>query len=131
MERTIVRTTETQSNVAEITDANVSGDVSACCPAELLPANAEATPLVALTDRLKVLADETRLHMLELLIAHGEPLCVCEITEQFDLSQSTISHHLRLLREALLIHAEKRGTWMYYAATDEGRRCMGLARKLV
>ncbi|HEU5349138.1 MAG TPA: metalloregulator ArsR/SmtB family transcription factor [Ktedonobacterales bacterium] len=105
-----------------------------CCPApSLLPSASEVddTRIVALTDRLKALADETRLRMLDLLIQHGESLCVCEITEQFDLRQPTISHHLRLLREARLIRGEKRGTWTYYSATDEGTRCMALARSLV
>ena len=84
-----------------------------------------------MTDRLKALADETRLRVLDLLIQHGEALCVCDITAQFNLRQPTISHHLRLLREAALIRAEKHGTWMYYSATDEGKRCMSLARSLI
>ncbi len=59
-----------------------------------------------MTERLKALADESRLRMLDLLSQHGDALCVCEITEQFDLRQPTISHHLRLLREAALIRGK-------------------------
>lgn len=95
-----------------------------CCATHPPPAPELRGTLVA--TRLKALADETRLRMLALLIQHGAPLCVCEITPQFNLSQSTISHHLRLLREAALIRGEKHGTWMFYSATDEGRRCMSL-----
>ncbi len=95
-----------------------------CCATHPPPAPELRDTLVA--TRPKALADETRLRMLALLIQHGAPLCVCEITPQFNLSQSTISHHLRLLREAALIRGEKHGTWMFYSATDEGRRCMSL-----
>ena len=102
-----------------------------CCKAESLPTTPDTMPVMMLTDRLKALADETRLHMLDLLVRHGQALCVCEITEQFDLSQPTISHHLRLLREAALIRGEKQGTWMYYSATDEGKRCMSVVTSLV
>jgi ArsR family transcriptional regulator, arsenate/arsenite/antimonite-responsive transcriptional repressor len=103
----------------------------ACCKAQPLPPLANDTQMVALTELIKALADETRLRMLDLLLRHGESLCVCEITEQFDLRQPTISHHLRLLREAGLIHGVKRGTWMYYSATEEGRRSMTLLKNLV
>ena len=62
----------------------------------------------------KVLGDETRLEIVGLLAAAGGELCVCEIEPRFDLSQPTISHHLRLLREAGVVTAERRGTWVYY-----------------
>src|SRR5689334_17518848 len=66
---------------------------------------------VAIADRLKTLADPTRLRMLDLLATHGESVCVCDMTGQFSLHQPTISHHLRLLREAGLVDCEKRGVW--------------------
>jgi len=77
-----------------------------------------------LAERLKALADPTRLRMLDLLARQREPLCVCEITPRFPLRQPTISHHIRLLREAGLVAGEKRGVWSYYWATDVGRRCL-------
>lgn len=89
-----------------------------------------ADRLTALADRLKALADPTRLGILGLLARHDAPLCVCEITERFDLRQPTISHHLRLLREADLITGEKRGVWSYYAATSTGRAALGLLSAL-
>jgi ArsR family transcriptional regulator, arsenate/arsenite/antimonite-responsive transcriptional repressor len=64
----------------------------------------------------KALGDETRLSILGFLLAKGDALCVCHIEEQVkELSQPTISHHLRLLREAGLVTTERRGTWIYYS----------------
>ena len=68
---------------------------------------------VALADRLKALADPTRIGIVNRLAANSE-LCVCDLTSAFELSQPTISHHLKVLREAGLIEAERRGTWSYY-----------------
>ena len=68
---------------------------------------------VALADRLKALADPTRIGIVNRL-ACADELCVCDLTGAFELSQPTISHHLKILREAGLIEAERRGTWAYY-----------------
>ncbi len=85
----------------------------------------------ALADRLKALADATRLHMLDLFAEHAQPLCVCDITSQFNLRQPTISHHLRILREAGFISGEKRGVWSYYWVTDEGKRALSMVKALM
>lgn len=61
----------------------------------------------------KALADPTRVSIVNRL-ASGEECCVCDLTTAFELSQPTISHHLRILREAGLVDAERRGTWAYY-----------------
>jgi ArsR family transcriptional regulator len=63
---------------------------------------------------LDALADPTRLRIVHLLARH-EALCVCEIEAAFNLGQPTISHHLRILRDAGLAHVERRGTWAYYS----------------
>ena len=63
----------------------------------------------------KALGDETRLEMMGLLAAAGAELCACDIESHFDLSQPTISHHLKILREAGLVTGERRGTWVYYS----------------
>lgn len=89
------------------------------------------TRAVALTERLKALADPTRLRMLEILVEQPEPLCVCEFTELFPQQQPTISHHLKLLRTARLVNSEKRGVWSYFWATEEGRRSLALVKTLV
>jgi ArsR family transcriptional regulator, arsenate/arsenite/antimonite-responsive transcriptional repressor len=61
-----------------------------------------------------------RLRLLSLIGAHaGGEACVCELVDRFDLSQPTISHHLKVLREAGLIDSERRGTWVYYRALPD------------
>jgi ArsR family transcriptional regulator len=52
-------------------------------------------------------------------LAFAEEVCVCDLTEAFELSQPTISHHLRILREAGLVEASRRGTWAYYRLVPE------------
>ncbi|HEV2636003.1 MAG TPA: metalloregulator ArsR/SmtB family transcription factor [Actinocrinis sp.] len=63
----------------------------------------------------KALSDPVRLRLLSLIASFaGGEACVCDLTGPFDVSQPTISHHLRVLREAGLIDCERRGTWVYY-----------------
>lgn len=63
----------------------------------------------------KALGDPVRLRLLSLVASHaGGEACVCDISDSFDLSQPTISHHLKVLREAGLLDCERRGTWVYY-----------------
>lgn len=64
---------------------------------------------------LKAVADPVRLRLLSLIASHqGGEACVCELTGDFDVTAPTISHHLRVLREAGLLSSERRGTWVYY-----------------
>ena len=81
-----------------------------------------------LAARFKALADPTRVAIVNRL-AGAEEVCVCDLTEAFDLSQPTISHHLRILREAGLVEASRRGTWAYYRlvpdTVDALRRALG------
>jgi ArsR family transcriptional regulator len=70
----------------------------------------------------RALGDATRLEMVGLLAAQGKELCVCELEAHFELSQPTVSHHLRILREAGLVSSERRGTWVYYALEDSVRQ---------
>lgn len=66
---------------------------------------------------LKALADPVRLRLMSLVASHeGGEACVCDLTAGFDLSQPTISHHLKVLHEAGLLERSKRGTWVYYKA---------------
>lgn len=62
----------------------------------------------------KALADPIRLRLMSIIASAGDELCVCDITPQFEVSGPTISHHLRVLREAGLVDCERRGTWVYY-----------------
>jgi len=66
-----------------------------------------------LADLFKALADPTRVAIVNRLAA-GDACCVCDLTDAFELSQPTVSHHLRILRDAGLVEAERRGTWAYY-----------------
>jgi ArsR family transcriptional regulator len=81
-----------------------------------------------LAARFKALADPTRVAIVNRL-AGAEEVCVCDLTEAFELSQPTISHHLRILREAGLVEASRRGTWAYYRLVPETvdalRRALG------
>jgi ArsR family transcriptional regulator len=78
-----------------------------CCGAETEPlAEHERDELAA---RFKALADPTRV----------DEVCVCNLTAAFDLSQPTISHHLKILRDAGLVESTRRGTWAYYRLVPE------------
>jgi ArsR family transcriptional regulator len=59
------------------------------------------------------------------LIAVGDEACVCDLTAPFDVSQPTISHHLKVLREAGLVDSERRGTWVWYRARREALGAVG------
>jgi ArsR family transcriptional regulator len=88
-----------------------------CCPPPAAPGPGGLRRHAPL---LRALADPTRLSMLELLLrAHGS-LCACDIESRFELSQPTVSHHLRLLRQAGLVRAQRRGTWMHYELEPAG-----------
>src|SRR3954464_12365882 len=64
---------------------------------------------------LKALADPVRLQLLSLVASHeGGEACVCDLNEAFDLSQPTISHHLKVLHQSGLLERSKRGVWVYY-----------------
>ncbi|GAB3239127.1 metalloregulator ArsR/SmtB family transcription factor [Glycomyces halotolerans] len=75
--------------------------------------DAAARPAAA----FKALGDPVRLRLLSLIASRaGGEACVCELTGSFDLSPPTISHHLKVLREAGLVTSQRRGTWVYYRA---------------
>jgi ArsR family transcriptional regulator, arsenate/arsenite/antimonite-responsive transcriptional repressor len=75
----------------------------------------------------KALADPARLRLLSIIATHeaGEA-CVCDLTDAFQLAGPTISHHLKVLRQAGLIVGERRGTWVYYRMLPEAVRQLGL-----
>lgn len=71
---------------------------------------------------LKAVADPYRLSILATLAASDDEVCVCEFTESLPLNQPTVSHHLRILREAELVLCERRGTWVYYRLAPNASR---------
>jgi ArsR family transcriptional regulator len=76
---------------------------------------------------LKALADPVRLRLLSLVAAHaGGEACVCDLAEAFDLSQPTISHHLKVLHEIGLLDRNKRGVWVYYTVRTEALADLGI-----
>ena len=75
---------------------------------------------------LKALADPVRLRLMSLIASHpGGEACVCDLTDAFDLSQPTISHHLKVLHEAGLVDRDKRGVWVYYRVRPEALASLG------
>jgi ArsR family transcriptional regulator len=101
----------------------------ACCgdlPPSLRLSSDEADELAAM---FKALGHPVRLQIVDLLSRYGGQVCVCDVESQFALSQPTISHHLKILREAGLVAAEQRGLWVYYylrmAAMDKLHGLLG------
>lgn len=85
-----------------------------------LNATLSANEAEDLAPAFKALADPVRLRLLSMIAsAEGGEVCVCDLTEAFDLTAPTISYHLKLLRTAGLIEGDRRGTWVYYRARHE------------
>lgn len=83
-----------------------------CCPIAVIAPEDEAT-LEQTAAVLKALADPTRMRILK-TISHMQTMCECNIVPAFNLSQPTISYHLKVLREAGLITSERRGQWVWH-----------------
>jgi ArsR family transcriptional regulator, arsenate/arsenite/antimonite-responsive transcriptional repressor len=100
-------------------------DTAACCPPlSSQPLTSEQAEQVA--PQLKALADPVRLRLMSLVASHpGGEACVCDLNDAFDLSQPTISHHLKLLHDSGLLDREKRGVWVYYRARTEALASLG------
>ena len=84
----------------------------------------ESKQVTKISDLLKIVSEESRLKLL-CILRRGEH-CVCEIMEHVKLSQSLISHHLKDLKEAGVVKDEKRGLYVYYSLTEEGKRITDL-----
>ncbi|HET9661849.1 MAG TPA: metalloregulator ArsR/SmtB family transcription factor [Thermomicrobiales bacterium] len=91
-----------------------------CCSTQIIPVPLSGDAEAQLVAALKALADPTRLQIFRCISAQPESICVCEIVPRFQVSQPTISHHLKVLREAGLITVERRGVWAYYAVDAAG-----------
>jgi len=98
--------------------------VACCSPLLAEPLSTEQAEHLA--PLLKALADPVRLRLMSLVASHdGGEACVCDLNDAFDLSQPTISHHLKVLHEAGLLDREKRGVWVYYRARAEALTALG------
>ena len=88
-------------------------DAACCEPLVGAPLSVEQAGTLAPV--FKALGDPVRLRLVSMIASHaGGEVCVCDLTPGFDLTGPTISHHLRVLREAGVIDCERRGTWVYY-----------------
>ncbi|GAA1811278.1 helix-turn-helix transcriptional regulator [Planosporangium flavigriseum] len=90
---------------------------AACCP-PLAVAPLSGEQAADLAPMFKALGDPVRLRLMS-MIASTDEVCVCDLTDAFDLSGPTISHHLRVLREAGLVDSERRATWVWYRARPQ------------
>jgi ArsR family transcriptional regulator, arsenate/arsenite/antimonite-responsive transcriptional repressor len=100
----------------------------ACC-APLTSQPIPAGQVADLAGAFKAIGDPVRLQLLSMIASHaGGEVCVCDLTPAFSLSGPTISHHLKVLREAGLIDHQRRGTWVYYWVVPS--RLADLARLL-
>ena len=99
-----------QTTVFELTPVET---VACCSPLTKQPLTADQAERIS--PLLKALADPVRLRLLSLVASRADgEACVCDLNDAFDLSQPTISHHLKVLHESGLLDREKRGVWVYY-----------------
>ena len=84
-----------------------------CCEPVVYP-DVEREQAVRLAAVAKALGDPVRLQLVDVLRKHAGKICVCELVPLFDLSQPTVSHHLKILRDAGIVDSERRGLWAYY-----------------
>ncbi|WP_285788507.1 metalloregulator ArsR/SmtB family transcription factor [Micromonospora sp. NBRC 101691] len=105
--------------VLPVVDLNA---VACCAPIAVRPMDADQAAAVA--PMFKALGDPVRLRLMSMIASRPE-ICVCDLTPAFDLSGPTISHHLKVLRDAGLVDSERRGTWVWYRVRPEAFRQLG------
>jgi ArsR family transcriptional regulator len=84
-----------------------------CCVPVVYP-EVEREQALRIAEVAKALGDPIRLQLVDVLRKHAGKVCVCELVPLFDISQPTLSHHLKKLREAGIVDSERRGLWAYY-----------------
>ena len=95
-------------------------DVSGCEFAPLVREPLSPEAAVELAGRLKALSDPVRLRLISVVASHaGGDACVCDISVGITVSQPTVSHHLKVLRNAGLLDSDRRGSWVYYRVIPE------------
>ena len=101
-----------------------------CCEPVVLP-EVDRGQAARIATLAKALGDPIRVQLVDVLRRHAGEVCVCELVPLFDVSQPTVSHHLKVLRDAGLVGSEKRGLWVYYyvlpGAIDELAAWLGCA----
>jgi ArsR family transcriptional regulator len=89
-----------------------------CCVPVVYP-DVDRAQAVRIAEVAKALGDPVRLQLVDVLRRHAGQVCVCELLPLFDISQPTLSHHLKKLREAGIVDSERRGLWAYYYVLPE------------
>jgi len=84
-----------------------------CCEPVVYP-DVEREQALRMAEVAKALGDPIRLQLVDVLRKHAGKVCVCELVPLFDISQPTLSHHLKKLRDAGIVDSERRGLWAYY-----------------
>src|SRR6516165_9165614 len=97
-----------------------------CCEPVVYP-DVERDRAIRMAEVAKALGDPVRLQLVDVLRKHAGKVCVCELVPLFDLAQPTVSHHLKVLRDAGIVGSERQGLWAYYyvASGVGGARSMG------
>ncbi|BBX74106.1 helix-turn-helix transcriptional regulator [Mycobacterium shinjukuense] len=102
-------------------------DLAYCAAAPLVREPLNARAAAELAARFKALADPVRLQLLSSVASHaGGEACVCDISAGVEVSQPTISHHLKVLRDAGLLTSQRRGSWVYYAVVPEALSALSM-----
>ena len=86
---------------------------SPCCEPVVYP-DVEREQAARMADVAKALGDPVRLQLVDVLRKHAGKVCVCELVPLFEVSQPTVSHHLKVLRQAGIVGSEREGLWAYY-----------------
>ena len=102
----------------ELAPKKKSPNGEACCEPVVYP-DIERAQAERMADVAKALSDPVRMQLVDVLRKHAGEVCVCELVPLFDLSQPTVSHHLKKLREAGIVGSERRGLWAYYYVEPE------------
>jgi len=99
---------------------NVRVRPAGCCEVAIEPLPLPVRDAADVVDMFKALSDATRFEIFRLVAAQNAPICACDVVDRFQVSQPTISHHMKVLRDAGLIGVSRRGVWAYYAVEPRG-----------
>jgi ArsR family transcriptional regulator len=97
----------------ELSPKTKRGAGQPCCEPVVYP-DVDRDQARRMAEVAKALGDPVRLQLIDVLRKHAGKVCVCELVPLFDLSQPTVSHHLKVLRQAGLVGSERQGLWAYY-----------------
>lgn len=94
-----------------------------CCEPVVYP-DVDREQAIRLAEVAKALGDPIRLQLVDVLRKHAGKVCVCELVPLFDISQPTLSHHLKKLRAAGIVDSERQGLWAYYYVRPDALRAL-------